>query len=367
MRFFLALLLAALSTGTSLAQVNDDRGLEPVRIGVRVDARPFVWWDESTEGYNGFVYDLCLKAVTRAGYLPVEMPVDSQKRSAFFENGAGDYDLLCDPTTLTLQRALDFAKPEGDKIAFKDYEFSPIYFLANGGHIELSPKGAIDGKGAFSIRTEVLREQGCDAVVENNWRSKNPNNLDTTTNQSETAVDTPDFWHWLRGIVQLRYRGPDEVVVVPNTNIAVWGYVDGTSIEKFIKAQQKQQGGERSTVCLKVFETHNEAVDRFCSGYLARYYGDLDIIRATILEKGRTCEYQESPEQERTYEPYAFVLSSARHPGFPKRFITALYGLFHDGSLRASHRASFPNVEMTSYLNTLFQINDIPSGQTIAR
>lgn len=361
--FFMALILVALSTVASLAQVSDDRSLEQVRIGVRVDARPFVWWDESTEGYNGFVYDLCLKAVTRAGYLPVEMPVDSQKRSAFFEYGAGEYDLLCDPTTLTLQRALDFAKPEGDKAAFKDYQFSPIYFLANGGHIELSSKGAIDGKGAFSIRTEVFREHGCDKVVESNWKPQKPKNSDASTNESEMVDDAPNLGQWLRGIVQLRYRGPDEVVVVPYTSIAVWGYVGGTSIEKFIKARQKQQGGERSTVCLKVFETHKEAADRFCSGYLARYYGDLDIIRATILEKRQTCEYKESPEQERTYEPYAFVLSSARHPEFPKRFITALYGLFHDGSLRASHRASFPNVEMTSYLNTLFQINDVPSGE----
>lgn len=80
-----------------------------IRIGVREDARPFIWRDQDTKGYLGFFWDICTEAVQRAGYHFSEEGVDAKKRAAFLKTGDGDYDLLCDPTTITLKRMQNFA------------------------------------------------------------------------------------------------------------------------------------------------------------------------------------------------------------------------------------------------------------------
>lgn len=349
----------------ALAQIDDLQ--RQVDVGVRTDARPFVWWDEGTKGFNGFIYNLCLKAVTHAGYMPNFVKVDSKARTEFLETGAGGYDLLCDPTTLTLSRAMHFAEyaKSGSK-SLGALHFSPIYFVANGGHVELKDKSKIAGKGAFQFETDKFRKanNSCDEVIKEVW---SPQETDPKLHPPPPPDDQGGLNKWLSDNVQLRYHRPDEEIETPNTNISVWGYVGGTSIEKRVLSDQKESPENRTVICLRVFETHKEATEHFCNGYLARYYGDLDIIRATVSVESETnsaCEYEEPTEQQRTYEPYAFVVSSGRHPDFPNKFAAALYALFHSNSVQDDHAAKFPDVSITTYLNTLFLINKVPSGES---
>ena len=363
-----ALLINCLLVCPALAQSHDKSG--EVIVGVRTDARPYVWWDENTKGYNGFLYDLCLKAVARTGYVPKEMPVDSKARTEFLNSGVGGYDLLCDPTTLTLNRAMNFADhARRGSNSLGALQFSQIYFVANGGQVELKAKDRIDGKGAFLIKTEKLgHTTECGGIVQEVWAARDTDQEADLKKDADSGLRQQDFRQWFKDNIQLRYRGPDEKLEKLNTNVSVWGYVSGTSIEKRVMSdRQRSDEDNRTKVCLVVFENHKDAVARFCDGYLARYYGDLDIIRATISASPgtkSTCEYEEPPEQQRSYEPYAFVMSSERHPDFPNRFVAALYGLFHDNSVQNVHTASFPGVDKTNYLNTLFLINKVPSGES---
>lgn len=351
----------------TLAQVNDLS--DKVVVGVRADARPFVWWDEGTKGFNGFIYNLCLKAVAHTGYMPKIVKVDSKKRTDFLKTGAGGYDLLCDPTTLTLSRAMHFAdSAKSGNENLGALHFSPIYFVANGGHVELKTKSKIVGKGVFQIETEKFQQSNsCDEVIADVWAPQKTEHANRSTQVTEDSASQGRIKKWFNANVQLRYHGPDEKIETPDTNVSVWGYVRGTSVEKRVLSDQQESPEDRTAICVLVFETHDEAAARFCDGYLARYYGDLDIIRATISEASETkslCEYEESSEQQRTYEPYAFVVSSRRHPDFPSKFAAALYALFHSNSVQDDHAASFPGVSKTTYLNTLFLINKVPSGES---
>lgn len=107
---FVRLILLALAPADALADVSSaTQRAEEVTIGVRDDARPFIWWDPDTKEYLGFFWDVCTEAVQRAGYRFHEVKVEAGKRADFLITGAGDFDLLCDPTTITLKRMQNFA------------------------------------------------------------------------------------------------------------------------------------------------------------------------------------------------------------------------------------------------------------------
>ena len=93
---------------------------EAFRIGVRPDARPFVF-QRADGSYAGFLYDLCRAAVAGAGIADaaVELvPVLAGDRFERLDDPAAPLDLLCDPTTITKERAERRA-------------FTPIVFIAS--------------------------------------------------------------------------------------------------------------------------------------------------------------------------------------------------------------------------------------------
>ena len=102
----LALAIALVGAGAAEAQ--------EIRIGMRADAKPFV--HEAAPGvFEGFLADVCRAAVADAGYGAVsEVRIDAGTRLGELTG----VDLVCDPTTLTLERAGRF-------------DFSPIVFIAN--------------------------------------------------------------------------------------------------------------------------------------------------------------------------------------------------------------------------------------------
>ena len=118
------------SGGVATAQqVSTEKSL--VRMGVRVDAKPFAWQDRASGSFLGFLVDLCTDAATRAGYPFEQVPITAAERIEILGGARRDIDVLCDPTTITLGRMRAFAdlEPPGS------VSFSPIVFVANGTYI----------------------------------------------------------------------------------------------------------------------------------------------------------------------------------------------------------------------------------------
>ena len=129
-------------------------------MGVRTDARPFIAWSDQSEEYLGFFWDICTEAVDRAGYtIATKVQVDATLRADFLNKGIGDYDLLCDPTTITLERMRRFA----DEEETAQLEFSPIVFVANGSFVQ-QERGAPDPAGRGRVSGAATREM-CDDLI----------------------------------------------------------------------------------------------------------------------------------------------------------------------------------------------------------
>ena len=123
---------------------------------MREDTPPFVSIDASSGAYIGYFPEVCTEAVTRAGFQFTQTSVSAKDRNNFLKSGLGGYDLLCDPTTVTLSRMNTFArmrnritssvgggKPiEGETIEAVALGFSQIIFVANGAYA--IPRGRYD-------------------------------------------------------------------------------------------------------------------------------------------------------------------------------------------------------------------------------
>jgi hypothetical protein len=110
-----------------------------VIILFREDARPFSVYEAFDDTFSGYLRDLCVNAVTLAGYrIAQKIPINALQRQTLLKEGNpgnlgpgspdGEFDLLCDPTTISLARMKQLEDAGGpDK-----FMFSPIVFLANG-------------------------------------------------------------------------------------------------------------------------------------------------------------------------------------------------------------------------------------------
>lgn len=357
MRILVRIALAAVLLTPALpASTQTERRL--VTIAVRVDARPFVWKDSATGQYLGFFWDICTDAVVRAGYDFNAVDVAAPARSRFLETGQGSFDLLCDPTTITLSRMERFTK--------SNLSFSPIVFVANGSHVT----SAETERGTFAAGED------CDTVAATGMSSAAgglmpasaaTNDLEVIRDGGEDAADEglPDrvgVLAWLDRFVALR-----QPVSSPSENASgtyeVWGYVEGTTGEHAVHADASARS-DNVRICSRALPSHADAARAFCAGELARYYGDVEIVQTAINdERNRartTCEAR-AAKIPGTYEPYAFVVSATAHPDLPELFSHALYGMFGDGSIERTFTGHFPDTRKSQFLETLFRINAIPA------
>ena len=167
----------------------------------------------------------------------------------------------------------------------------------------------------------------------------------------------------LSDFIIFRFNPPppavDELKI--SKSVQILGYVTGSTIRERIF--EYKPPNVDPVAC--EFDSHEEAAAAFCGMKIDRYYGDLDIIRASIAKEsekiGKPCPAEESPQAEFSYEPYAFVVSS-RIPDFPEKFTCALYSMFEDGTIQSHYTGRF-DAQMSSYLRTLFRINSIPVGK----
>ncbi len=120
-------------------------GAEGIRIGMRADAKPFV--QEIEPGvFEGFLADLCRAAVAGAGYPDfTEQRIDASTRLGDPGDGRAEVDVVCDPTTLTLERA-------------GRLDFSPIVFIANATFVSRDTR-------YFLSAAEAAASEGCTAAA----------------------------------------------------------------------------------------------------------------------------------------------------------------------------------------------------------
>ncbi|UVC19301.1 transporter substrate-binding domain-containing protein [Mesorhizobium onobrychidis] len=365
-------LLDALMPGAARA---DPAQKPDVVIGARIDARPFVWRNPATKAYSGFLLDICTKSVVRAGFQFTVVDVDADKRVAFLQRGEGDYDLLCDPTTINLARMETFT---GDGEVGK-LSFSPIVFVANGSFVAQKPEREKETGKTFlkgTYRVDVKNKAfGC-----NDLKKK----LTQGTGHPADYVDATIEDSQLKPFLTLRRPDP-----IDTKMFAAYGYVRGSTIGEQVQELAKRSGEDGLKICeddyashdlatdasckghLKIcaddYASHDLAAEAFCKGRLARYFGDLDIITASLAtyEKRHNvrCEAAAAPASAgTTYEPYALVASTRRFPDFPERLAYALYGMFQDGTIEGLFNGHFPGVQKSDHLKTLFAINSIPTG-----
>lgn len=346
MRILILILSAIWAFPVGLSAQTSDTGERPtVLIGARVDGRPFIWQDAMTKEYLGFFWDICTEAVTRSGYKFEAQQIDAAARRKFLETGEGVIDMLCDPTTITLGRMRVFI----DLDAGNRLRYSPIVFVANGSYIKTTqhPLQAV-GFGHFSEQIG-----NCAGAIMADKKLEQPKPPKQTGFFQRMADRIP---------IQML---PDKIPQTAGDQYQIWGYVEGTTSKGIVDRAINRPPGQ-FTICPKPLPTHAEAAEEFCAGRLARYYGDVEIVRAAIEEvpstSGTKCEADFKPTQSGSYEPYAFVVSARRFRTLPEQFDHALYGMFSDGTIDRLFVGHFPDNEKSQFLNTLFRINSLPPG-----
>nr|WP_250814019.1 transporter substrate-binding domain-containing protein [Neorhizobium tomejilense] len=314
---------------------------------MRDDARPFVWKDVYTYEYRGFFWDICSLAVQKAGYFPVARPIDAAQRKSYLDTGIGDYDLLCDPTTITVNRMKTFVEHG------PDLTFSPIVFVANGTYVGPSSAGQ-EGMGSGKI-SKVLKEMpaSCDALLKA---------AESASGNKDQKDETFSDERWIRFLP----KPMKKVEADKKEDFQFWGYLEGSTIAAILNKSEVLKtlnDNNAFLICPKPFPSHADAAEAFCAGDLARYYGDAEIIKAAILafneKTGGSCGFVSA--RLATYEPYAFVISSRKVREFPQRFTFALYSMFADQTVERLFAAHFPE-EKSEFLTTLYRINRIPKG-----
>lgn len=412
----LTLANACAATGLAIA----DAHVAPIKMAVRTDTRPFIWMNNASGEFLGFYWDICTEAIYRAGYQLETVEIGSVERTSILGTGrtgeasvqqqpakvafltgeppannaprpeTTEIDFLCDPTTITLQRMRSFPVEDGTPVL----HFSQIVFVANSSFVKSKPgkditknEGKlpedgpeptcdcilpwIDHLGA-AARGEPLPSHSCQDAW---WPEKEPIQVEDADNSEisgEAGVAEnrqASFWDRFKIEFQFVPATPQQVKTEIPKDYEVWGYVDGSTIGDALNALLSKPPQNRigaKIVCSRSYTSHTAAARAFCNGELSRYYGDLDIVQASLADQRnqtRTeCAMDPAPAGAGRYEPYAFVISSRTHPGLPEKIDLALYSMFQDGTIERLFAGHFPDTKMSDFLNTLFRINSIPAG-----
>jgi ABC-type amino acid transport substrate-binding protein len=349
---------------------------ESIKMAVRSDARPFIWKNAASGMYLGFFWDICTKAVQRAGHQIELVEINSEQRGTILRSGTPEIDLLCDPTTITLQRMQNFSA----KGQAPDLDFSQIVFVANSsfvrperGHNRLEneaalPHSAPESPTCADIFSWVEFKRNPDGAKQLHEWARTAPALPKTATATDESKQAKGFWDWLQQNVSFTLPEAVEDEAANQKRYQIWGYVEGTTIGDDLEMRQSVLSQNDTTVCTRGFKSHREAASELCNGALSRYYGDVDIVRAALAEfsarNEKDCLADLSTLLTGAYEPYAFVVSSRNVSTLPEDLRLALYGMFADGTIDRIFAGHFQETQISEYLRTLFRINSIRTGLT---
>jgi len=422
-KWLLPLCLAFVNAFASTSLAIADEHAAPIKMAVRTDTRPFIWMNNASGEFLGFYWDICTEAIYRAGYQLETVEIGSAERKSILGTGrigkkdvqpqsaevasltgappavdapqeeVTEVDFLCDPTTITLQRMRSFPVEAGTPVL----HFSQIVFVANSSFVKSKPgkditrnEGKlpedgpeptcdcilpwIDHLGAVA-RGEPSPSHSCQTAW---WPEKEPVPVESAEDGDNSGEEGPpenrqaSFWDRFKIEFQFVPATPQQVKTDSPKDYEIWGYVEGSTIGDALnsllsKPPQNRIGAK--IVCSRSYTSHTAAARAFCNGELSRYYGDLDIVQASLSDQRnqtRTeCAMDPAPVGAGRYEPYAFVISSRTHPGLPEKIDIALYSMFQDGTIERLFAGHFPDTQMSDFLNTLFRINSIPAGTVL--
>jgi len=158
------------ATALAVALAVPASAAEPVlHLGIRQDAPPFASRAEGATAaendplgaaYTGFSVDICREIVatlqTRAPALRIEhMGVTAQTR--FTETGGPSFDILCDPTSITVER-LDICS------------FSFAYFVTGIGYVAAEPAEGIEALAAQPVA--LVGNTTAESRISEDWQAR---------------------------------------------------------------------------------------------------------------------------------------------------------------------------------------------------
>ena len=191
-----------------------------VVVGFRTDAPPFSVAEGP--GFTGYLAALCEEGVARAGYAVSERrPLTALDRLDAEAGGGKAVDLVCDPTTLTQERALRF-------------DFSPIVFIANSTFL-------MRQRLHFLTEAEVAGAEDC---------------------QNRRAI------------------APGRALVA----VGMVGNTTSQAAFDLALASGALTETPEFGFCVVAFSSHAEGLAEVCMGFVSVYFGDLDIMRALLAD-----------------------------------------------------------------------------------
>ncbi len=316
---------------------------DPLRLGVRVDSAPFAY-KTPDNGYAGFVFELCTFALEAAGlaYAPQDANVSGRlDRLVGNASGPREYDILCDPTSITINRA-------------RDYVLSAPIFVSGG---------------------SFLRSGKADQIMLNEAR-------ETLETRPAVAPDGTRF----------ETTSKDAMVTTPQANVpdcaglpegaivgARLGYVENTTGRNVIDRAWSSGAPPFSlshfqTICATPVDSHADAVEALCRGEISYHFGDRDIIdyyRREIHQTATNCDAT-TDDRSFTVEPYAIVISPELDPEIARRVTAGVLRALGSGVRSESNPDQivalpnylfakyFPGRRMSDALRQLYTILRVP-------
>ncbi|MGR3437943.1 hypothetical protein [Salipiger abyssi] len=332
---------------TATPEGEADRDMpKTVRIGFRKDVQPFAYYDESEERFRGYLVDLCYK-IFQVGsgqeeYRVLPVPVTASTRFNAFKSPREEpaIDLLCDPVTLRYN--VDDPKSSGNDGALPKDDgrdggiFSPIVFASGVSYLHRRPSPD-DG----DVVMGWVRGSTAENVARRACRSDLFNARPTGSGACDAAPETT-----AQACSNLE----------PAAKAAKGAGSDSDTSETRAR---------RYAFC--EFESHTNAIDWFCSGYVEKaYFGDRDIIIGKIEavvgrdnQRSNQCRGYESANATFTYEPYALIVK-LDDPELLQFVQRRIYELFSNSDeIAGIFLANFGGKKMTATLANLYLLNAV--------
>ena len=316
-----AALLCAFGVNTATGQAADAPSPDaevPLRVGVRSDAKPFVFLEDGER--KGLLFKMCDHIFKAAGLNVDYVPIKAGDRTRWLGE-ENKIDVLCDPFTITRARASQFL-------------FSPVVFVSGGSFLYF-PKASDENYVAARARVAEMAtvESHTGAVLTQGAGGVYEQAADGAAVARQTQpIACSDLGPNQIGAVRIGIiKGSTALEIVANAMALE---------EPVIKAYAYE------TICYVEVEDHEDGISQLCRRQgadtgeaLSYYFGDRDIIvayLASLQENDGPCAGHGANSKEPvevsskffSSEPYGIAFSPRVDPQVVIRFQAALLETF---------------------------------------